>query len=148
LLSPCQAGYLTIIYRKVKEIQLLDLRSKCIHSTFLTYFGAFCLGLSQDGAHLITDGPQHTLRVRSVRSGEVCRTMQGHTDGVTCIAVSINNTIASSSIDGSVRLWEPTAGGCMATLQAPSLYAGMRIRNVRGITPAQRASLLLFGAQV
>ena len=126
---------------------MLDLHSKRVSVNLHTYFGAFCLGFSRDGAHVISDGPENTVQVRSTTTGELLRTLRGHAGGITCIAVSDDDTIASSSNDGSIRLWDPLTGQCLASLQTPGPYAGMAIRGARGITPAQRATLQLLGAQ-
>ncbi len=133
--------------RTDQVIQLLDLHNKSVSCNLLTYFGAFCLGFSHDGAHVISDGPENTVQVRSTTTGELLRTLHGHAGGITCIAVSDDDTIASSSNDGSIRLWDPLTGQCLASLQTPGPYAGMAIRGARGITPAQRATLQLLGAQ-
>ena len=54
--------------------------------------------------------------------------------------------IASSSADGTVRLWDLETGVCEAILEPAGPYVGMNITGVTGITAAQRATLLALGA--
>lgn len=129
-----------------QEIRLLDLSAKQLRATLTTYFGAFCAAFSRDGRHLVTDGPNHTLLVRNASSGAVQQTLRGHSATVTCIEVApAGDVIASSSVDGSVRLWSLTTGACMMTLVVEGPYAGMKITGIKGITAAQRAGLLMLG---
>lgn len=71
-----------------------------------------------------------------------------HTAAVTSIEASPDGArIASSSVDGTIRLWDVNTGESVATLEAQGPYAGMVIAGATGITAARRESLLLFGAQ-
>ena len=46
----------------------------------------------------------------------------GHTNWVWSVSVSPDGgTIASSSLDGSIRLWSSQTGECLAVLTAPDL---------------------------
>jgi WD40 repeat protein/DNA-binding SARP family transcriptional activator len=130
-----------------QEIRLLDLPTRRLRVTLPTYFGAFCVAFSRGGHNVITDGPDHTLLVRAAGDGAVLQTLRGHTATVTCIATApADECIVSSSSDGSVRLWDLTTGGCLATLEAEGPYAGMKIADIKGVTPAQLSGLLLLGA--
>ena len=59
---------------------------------------------------------------------------------------STEDLVASSSADGTLRLWDLKTGKCVATMEPAGPYAGMNIAGVTGITPAQRATLMALGA--
>lgn len=46
-----------------------------------------------------------TLKIWNWRTGEVLRTLTGHTDAVTCL-VAEKNTIVSGSADSTIRVWD------------------------------------------
>ena len=147
LFSPDSAMLASI--RTDQSLQLLDLTTGAVTATLATYFGAFCLAFSRDGAQMVTDGPDHSLLLRDTRTCAVDHVLSGHRAAVTCIEVSPrDNRIASSSVDGSIRLWELASGACTATLEVQDPYAGMTVTDVRGITLAQRESLLHLGARL
>jgi WD40 repeat protein len=55
-------------------------------------------------------------------------------------------TIASSSDDGTIRLWDVATGECMKILRSERPYEGMNITGVVGLTGAQKMSLKVLGA--
>jgi WD40 repeat protein/DNA-binding SARP family transcriptional activator len=100
-----------------------------------------------NGGQLATAGADRAIQIRDAATGEVRRALRGHQQEVTSLDFSrAANRLASSSVDGSVRLWDMETGECVATLEPERLYAGMNIAGARGITPAQRATLLALGA--
>jgi len=130
-----------------QEIRLIDLPTQKLRATLPTYFGAFCVAFSREGRYIVTDGSDHTLLVRDASDGAVAQTLRGHSATVTCIATApAGELVVSSSVDGSVRLWDLATGGCLAILEAEGPYAGMKVAGVKGVTPAQLAGLLLLGA--
>ena len=54
--------------------------------------------------------------------------------------------MASGSGDGTVKLWDPQAGTCLATLRDEPCYEDLDITDLTGVTAAQRAALLALGA--
>lgn len=54
--------------------------------------------------------------------------------------------LVSASSDGSARLWDIRSGEPLAVWRNPGPYWGTNIRGVRGLTPAQKATLLNLGA--
>jgi len=56
---------------------------------------------------------RHPLQVR-VR--EMPRILQGHTKGVTALAVLAHNRVISGSLDGTLRVWDVATGRTLATL--------------------------------
>ncbi|MCB0086420.1 MAG: hypothetical protein KDE54_00775, partial [Caldilineaceae bacterium] len=130
-----------------QEIRCLDLKSGQVSPVIPTYYGAFCLGFSQDSTQLFTDGPNHALLVRDPMSGKIHRTLYGHSAGLTSIEVSpAGDKVATSSGDGSIRLWDTHSGDCLAVLQFTGPYAGMNITGAIGISNTQHQALLALGA--
>jgi WD40 repeat protein len=54
--------------------------------------------------------------------------------------------IASSSDDGTIKLWGVDTGACIKTLQSDRPYERMNITHARGLTEAQKTSLKMLGA--
>jgi COMPASS component SWD2 len=64
---------------------------------------------------------QHALRYHSLHDNRLVRTLPGHRDLVTCVAVSPrSDSVLSSSQDKTVRLWDLRAPQCTGLLQAPA----------------------------
>jgi hypothetical protein len=54
----------------------------------------------------------------SLESGVCLRVLEGHTNGVLCLAGdSKTNTLVSGSIDKTVRVWDSMSGECLYTLR-------------------------------
>jgi hypothetical protein len=108
--------------------------------------GAFNLAFVGAGQYLAT-GVENSIAMRHSRTWEVYRTLEGHLSEVTSLdGSSCGELVASSSADGSVRLWGLASGECLATLTSEGPYAGMNITGVTGITAAQRATLVALSA--
>ena len=51
------------------------------------------------------------MKLWDAATGKLRVSLEGHTARVTCLAVSPDGqTLASGSIDGTIRLWDPVAG--------------------------------------
>lgn len=64
------------------------------------------------------------MRIVDVRRGRVLRTLEGHTDWVVLRGVAFSpdgETLASASLDGSIRLWNPETGAERGTLAGRGL---------------------------
>ena len=74
------------------------------------------VAFAPDGKTLATgdhnDGWQvKTIRLWDVAGGTQLKTLEGHTDGILCLAYSPDGkTLASASADGTLRLWDPDKG--------------------------------------
>ncbi len=109
--------------------------------------GAFNLAFGGTGKYLAAAGAGNTILIFDTSTGETLRTLRGHLAEVTSLdAPADMDLLASSSADGSVRLWSLESGECLATLVADGPYAGMQICGATGITAAQRAALIALGA--
>ena len=73
--------------------------------------------------------------------------VEGHMESVTSLTVRPNgNQFASSSADGTIRIWDIQTTSCTRTLTPPGPYEGMDITGATGLSPAQVAALQTLGA--
>ena len=73
--------------------------------------------------------------------------LQGHTNQVGAVAISPDGkTIASSSVDETIKLWDINTGDCLTTLRAERPYEGMNIIGITGLTDNQKEILKVLGA--
>src|SRR5262249_24075172 len=89
----------------------------------------------------------HSIRLWHLPSGRLLAPLYGHSGAVQCIAYSPDGQLlASCSVDQSIRLWDTADGSSLQILRSPSLYAGMKIAGVTGMTQAQKLALKMLGA--
>jgi WD40 repeat protein len=55
-------------------------------------------------------------------------------------------TVASGSVDGTIKLWDVQTGEYLKTLRSDRPYEHMNIKGVIGLTEAQKATLRALGA--
>ncbi|MEM9462894.1 MAG: SUMF1/EgtB/PvdO family nonheme iron enzyme [Myxococcota bacterium] len=72
-----------------------------------------------DGAQVVTGSEDHTVRVWDPQTGVTQQTLEGHTDAVLDVAVSLDGpqigtvvatVVATGSRDGTARLWDKATG--------------------------------------
>jgi WD40 repeat protein len=74
------------------------------------------------------------------------RTLEGHSSLVISVAWSGDSlTLASGSDDNTVKLWNMQSGECIATFDH-RLYAGLKIKGVKGLSDAEILTLKALGA--
>ena len=67
---------------------------------------------------LLAVGGRHGLEVRAAATGQLLRRLPGHDGLVTTVAFSTDGTrMATSSLDGTLRLWDPAGGRELRTLR-------------------------------
>lgn len=82
-----------------------------------------------------------------VSNGKRLKTLPGHTAWVWSVAFCPDNqTLATGSEDGTIKLWNVKTGECLKTLEVEKLYQGMSIRGTSGLTKATVATLKALGA--
>lgn len=87
------------------------------------------------------------IRLWELKTCRCIDVLSGHSSRVRTVAFnSEGKVLASASVDGSVCLWDVKKGACIAAWQVPRPYEGTDVTGVRGLTEAQRASMLSLGA--
>jgi WD40 repeat protein len=70
--------------------------------------GVYVVAISPDSQILSTGsgGEENSLKIWKVRTGEVVRTLKGHSKGVVSLVMSPDGqTIYSGSMDGTIKVW-------------------------------------------
>ena len=99
------------------------------------------------GDLLISGGSDGRLRWWEVQRGECVRVREAHQGTVQALKVSPDGSmLASGGYDGAIRLWDLERGEPLQTLRRDRLYERLTITGIRGLTEAQKASLLALGA--
>lgn len=71
------------------------------------------------GKFVLSGGVDKTIRVWDLHTGRCTRVLEGHTDGVSCLAVSPKgDRLLSGSADQTVRLWDLVTGLCVSVFDA------------------------------
>ena len=87
------------------------------------------------------------IKLWDIRTGECLKTLEGHSNSVTSIALSPDNQLlVSGSYDETAKLWNIETGECLKTFRSPRPYEGMNITGATGLTEAQKATLIALGA--
>ena len=77
--------------------------------------------LSNNGKQLITYGNRSNIKVWNLSTGELLRTLKGHSDEINSVAISPDgNTLVSGSDDDTVKVWNMETGELLRTLKGHS----------------------------
>jgi WD40 repeat protein len=92
----------------------------------------FCVLVWWEQGLMFSGSLDNTIRVWSLESGTCLHVLEGHTNGVLCLAGdsetntlvsdSETNTLVSGSIDKTVRVWDSTSGECLYTLRGHTYW--------------------------
>lgn len=105
------------------------------------------VAFSPDGNFIASGSHDRTVRIWDTLSGQCLKVLHGHENCVWSVVFSpLDDILASAGDDGSIKLWNIHSGVCVQTLRTERMYEGMNITHVKGLTAAQRTSLLALGA--
>ena len=121
LISFSPDGQILAVFYWDGTTHLWDVRARKSLRSFTGYSASFnhSIRFSPDGQALaIRDRDGKKIHLSDVRTGKRLRTLTGHTGGVLSVVYSPNgDTIASSSWDGTIRLWDARTGKHFRTLK-------------------------------
>ena len=102
---------------------------------------------SLSGEMLISGGGDGRLRWWDLHSGECVREREAHQGTVQALKVSLDGRmLASCGDDGVILLWDLERGEQLKMLRRDRPYERLNITGIRGLSDAQKASLLALGA--
>lgn len=98
---------------KIWSLTQEDEKFSVSHSDEIT-----CFGISADSMHIITGSRDMSLKVWQSVGGKLSQVLVGHSDAVTCVAVSVTNKtqVISGSKDMNLIIWDLLTGEEVHTL--------------------------------
>lgn len=132
------------------KVKLFDVNTgNCISS--IQGFDDEVLGVAflDEAQILVSDSSlsSNVVKVWNLNNSEYLKTLNGHTDGVWSVTFSLDGqTLASTSRDETIRLWDVKTGNCIKVLRIEKIYEQMNISNIKGLTKAQKDTLRNLGA--
>jgi WD40 repeat protein/transcriptional regulator with XRE-family HTH domain len=107
----------------------------------------YALAWSPTGAVLVSGGSDGILRWWDMQHGECVRVRKAHQGAVQSLKLSPDGRrLASCGDDGAINLWGLESGERLRTLRRDRPYERVNISGIKGLTQAQRSSLLALGA--
>ncbi|KAF8997096.1 hypothetical protein BDQ17DRAFT_1512198 [Cyathus striatus] len=98
------------------------------------------VAISQDGATIVSDSADMTVRVWNSHSGKLLNELKGHSDKVRSVAISQDGaTIVSGSDDRTVRVWNSYSGKLLNELKGHSHW-------VRSVAISQDGATIVSGS--
>ena len=130
-----------------QTIKLWDARSGECLQTFQGHGDSVSsIAFSPDGKTLASGSYDRTIKLWDIRSRDCLQTLQGHGHWLRSVVFSPDRkTLASGSYDEMIKIWDLESGECLKTI-SNKLYAGANIAGAKGLTAAQKASLMALGA--
>ncbi|NET02763.1 MAG: hypothetical protein F6K61_19890 [Sphaerospermopsis sp. SIO1G1] len=103
------------------------------------------LDWNKDGQTLASDG-FNTVNLWNVNTGKKLHSLEDDNSHIFSIAWSPDgSTLASGSSHNTAKLWNVKTGKCIATFDH-RIYAGLKIKGVKGLTPVEISTLKALGA--
>ena len=75
------------------------------------------VAVTEDGSRVISGSGDKTVMIWSLASGELERTLKGHTEHVNCVAVLGDGRVVSGGEDKTIRVWNIETGESLKTLK-------------------------------
>ena len=96
---------------------------------------------------LLSGGSDGNIRWWDTQSGECLRVQKGHQGAIQSLSVSPDvRKLASCGDDNAIQLWDLQSGEHLRILRHDRPYERLNISGVKGLTPAQKATLRALGA--
>ena len=106
-----------------------------------------CLDFSRSGDILASAGDDAKILIWDFTDRQKTHTLAGHEFDIRSIKFSPDGKyLFSCSGDQTIRTWDVKLGQCIQVMKVPGPYEGMDITAARGLTQAQRSSLIVLGA--
>jgi WD40 repeat protein/transcriptional regulator with XRE-family HTH domain len=107
----------------------------------------YAIAWGSNGEQLISGGSDGALRWWDVERGECVHIRQAHQGTVQAIKQSPDgSSLASCGDDGVVMVWDLQTGEHLQSLRRDRPYERLKITGIRGMTEAQKETLLGLGA--
>lgn len=132
-----------------KTIKLWNpITGECLHTLRQHTQQVYSVAFSADGKMLASGSGDNTVKLWEVETGKLLHTFfNGHTLPIRCVAFSSNGKfLASGGEDEKIQLWDLKTYQSFKQFDSPRFYEGMKIRNIKGLTEPEKASLRALGA--
>ncbi len=101
-----------------------------------------------DANHLLSCSGDNTIKYWQLSTGECLNTFTGHENWVWSIQPHPDRVrLFSGSNDEMIKVWSLTEADHQYSVRMSRPYENLMIKNIRGLTDAQRATLLALGAK-
>lgn len=123
------------------QIRLWDIRKrKAVWSISRHKNYTYHLAFTADGQRLISGSNDNTLALTRIADGKLVARMRGHQGNIISFAISPKDgTIATSSLDRTIRFWDGRTGGLLRT------FIRLKDKGLGGIVFSPDGNLLLSG---
>lgn len=105
------------------------------------------LDLKSEDNLLVSGSHDHIAKLWDLETREYISEINTEQGFFTTVALCPDSdTLATGSHDETIKLWNIKTSKCLRTLTAPKVYAGMNIKEIKGLTNAQKNSLKTLGS--
>lgn len=115
-------GSANLLERASNSIALVNTATWQTRLTLPGVYAARMVAYSPDGRLLASGGEDRVVRLWSAETGQLLRTLTGHSGSVWSVAFAPDGTLpdgmllATASEDGTIKLWDPQTGELLHTL--------------------------------
>lgn len=101
--------------------------------------GILCIAIYPDNKSILSGNTDNTIRIHDLETGELLRTLKGHTGSVNTVAIATDQSFAvSGSEDGTIRIWDLEKGK-----QFQQFYAGLF--SIKSVVISSDSKLVISG---
>ncbi len=109
--------------------------------------GITAMAVNGTGELLATSTDHATIKLWSVSTGALVKSLEGHTGAVSSLAFARSgNLLVSGSRDETLRIWDLDQVNFSKVLREPRPYEGLNIKDAMGLSSAQSDKLKSLGA--